>query len=57
MMINVSHNSVDPGFNVNGGWTLGPVVFDAIRAVHPYTPILIFGGMRRLFSARNHLDL
>ncbi|KAI9573256.1 Metallo-dependent phosphatase-like protein [Boletus coccyginus] len=25
----------------NDNW---PVVFDAIRAVHPYTPILIFGG-------------
>lgn len=23
---------------------LGPVVFDAVRAVHPSTPILIFGG-------------
>jgi len=23
----------------------GPLVFNAIRAVHPTTPILIFGGM------------
>jgi len=32
------------------GSTSWPVVFDAIRAVHPQTPIVIFGGIRSLFS-------
>ena len=25
-------------------WTIGPSVSDAIRAIHPTTPIFIFGG-------------
>jgi hypothetical protein len=52
-MITVGHDLTDFGTNDNDVSILGPVVFDAVRAVHPYTPILIFGGMHRHFGARN----
>ena len=34
---------------------LGPAVFNAIRAVHPYTPIFIFGGHTHIRDC-NQLD-
>ena len=52
-MITVGHDPTHLGTNVNEDSILGPVVFDAVRVVHPYTPILIFGGMHCHFNARN----
>ena len=31
---------------------LGPIVFDAVRAVHPTTPILILGGHSHIRDCR-----
>jgi len=56
-MITVGQDPTDLGTGVSDDSILGPVVFDAIRAVHPYTPILIFGGTHCVFGARNHSDI
>ena len=64
-MITVSHDLLDFRINGDGHSISGPVVFDAIRAVHPYTPILIFGGMHcytissrvnwRIYAGHTHI--
>lgn len=38
-------------------WPIGPTVYKAIRKVHKYTPILIFGGMSSLLFRPRQLTL
>ncbi|KAG6382133.1 Metallo-dependent phosphatase-like protein [Boletus reticuloceps] len=40
----IAPDAINHGTNINKIRFQGQVVFNAIRAVHPYTPILIFGG-------------